>query len=62
MTPAEATAVNVVISHLASLEADPPAEVVRSLHILASRAHNRLQGGWHEKGVREQWPFGFEGV
>lgn len=44
MTPAEATAVNNVISYIAAKDPTPAAEVVRSLHILASRAHNRLQG------------------
>ena len=60
MTPSEAAAVNVVISYIAGKDQDPPAEVVRSLHILASRAYNRLQGGWHEDAVRQHWPNAFE--
>ncbi|GAB3049634.1 hypothetical protein GCM10027053_05490 [Intrasporangium mesophilum] len=56
MTQQEATAVNVVISYLAAKDEKPPDEVVRSLHTLASRAYNRLQGGWHEDAVAAQWP------
>jgi hypothetical protein len=59
MTPAEATAVNNVISYIVAKEPTPPAELVRSLYILASRAHNRLQGGWHEDAVKRQWPYAF---
>lgn len=44
MTPAEAAAVNIIISYIAGKDPDPPAEVVRSLHTLASRSFNRLQG------------------
>jgi hypothetical protein len=29
------------------------------LETLASRAHNRLQAGWSEISVREQWPEAF---
>jgi hypothetical protein len=59
MTPAEATAVNNVISYILAKDPTPPAELVRSLHILASRAYNRLQGGWHEDAVKQQWPYAF---
>ena len=55
MTPAEATAVNVLATYLAGSERPVPAEVVRALEALASRAHNRLQTGWDESAVREQW-------
>ena len=60
MTPSEAAAVNIFISYIAGTDPDPPAEVVRSLHILASRAYNRLQGGWHEAAVRKHWPRAFD--
>ncbi len=58
MTPAEATAVNVVITYLAGQES-PPDKVVQALETLASRAFNRLQAGWHEDDVRRQWPHAF---
>ena len=61
MTPAEANAVNVVATHLASLGDQVPAEVVRALETLASRAHNRIQTGWDENAVRKQRPKVFEG-
>ncbi|HST48103.1 hypothetical protein [Jatrophihabitans sp.] len=56
MTPAEATAVNVLASYLAGMGQSLPAEVVRALETLANRAHNRLQTGWDETAVRRQWP------
>ncbi|WP_207129568.1 hypothetical protein [Actinocatenispora comari] len=56
MTPAEATAVNVLVSYIAGLNNDPPAEIVHALETLANRAHNRLQTGWDEHAVRRQWP------
>ena len=59
MTPAEATAVNNIISYVAAKDPTPPAEVVRSLQVLASRAYNRLQSGWHEDAVKRQWPHAF---
>jgi hypothetical protein len=55
MTPQEATAVNVVLGYLAAQE-DLPEQVVKSLEILANRAHNRLQAGWDEHAVRRHWP------
>jgi hypothetical protein len=58
MTPAEATAVNVLASYLAGQELPP--EVVRALETLASRAHNRLQTGWDETAVRRQWPHAYQ--
>ncbi|WP_344066942.1 hypothetical protein [Terrabacter lapilli] len=62
MTPSEAAAVNVLISYIAGKDPNPPPEVVRSLRILASRAYNRLQGGWHEDAVQKHWPYAFEDV
>lgn len=62
MTPSEAAAVNVVVSYILGADPTPPAEVVRSLHTLASRAYNRLQGGWHQDAVRAQWPYAFDDV
>jgi hypothetical protein len=59
MTPAEATAVNVICGYLAGRGDDLPPEVVRGLETLASRAHNRLLTGWDENAVREQWPTAF---
>ena len=59
MTPAEATAVNVLASYLAGVGQSLPSEVVRALETLASRAHNRLQTGWDETAVRHQWPAAF---
>lgn len=56
MTPAEATAVNTLFGYLAGQDPPPPAQVIRSLETLASRAHNRLQTGVSEDSVREQWP------
>lgn len=56
MTPAEATAVNVLASYLAGVGQSLPSEVVRALETLANRAHNRLQTGWDEAAVRRQWP------
>jgi hypothetical protein len=43
MTPAEATAVNGVISQLAGTGNPLPRQLADALHTLASRAHNRLQ-------------------
>jgi hypothetical protein len=62
MTPEEANAVNVVATYLASIGEAAPAEVVRALEVLASRAHNRIQTGWDENAVRKQWPQVFEGL
>lgn len=59
MTPEEASSVNIVVSYLAGRGDVLPDEVVRSLETLASRAHNRLQTGWDEAGVRKQWPGAF---
>jgi hypothetical protein len=60
VTPSEAAAVNITISYIAGKDPDPPAEVVRSLHILTSRAYSRLQGGWPEDAVRKHWPHAFD--
>lgn len=60
MTPSEAAAVNVIISYISGKDPNPPAEVVRSMHLLARPAHKRLQGGWHEDAVRRQWEYAFE--
>ncbi|HEX8080912.1 MAG TPA: hypothetical protein VF557_11920 [Jatrophihabitans sp.] len=60
MTPAEATAVNVLASYLAGAGQDLPIEVVRALETLASRAHNRLQTGWDETAVQRQWPHAYQ--
>jgi hypothetical protein len=59
MTPSEATAVNILIGYLAGKNEPLPDEVARSLHTLASRAYNRLQSGWHEDAVAQQWPGAF---
>jgi hypothetical protein len=56
MTPAEATAVNVVISYLAGKDDPMPHHVAAALETLATRAHNRLQTGWDEVAVRKQRP------
>jgi len=60
MTPKEATAVNVLLGYLAGKEDQPPREVVLGLETLASRAYNRLQAGWSETSVREQWPHAYD--
>jgi hypothetical protein len=60
MTPQEATAVNVLLGYFAGRPELPPREIVRSLEILANRAHNRLQAGWDEVAVRRQWPYAYE--
>ena len=60
MTPQEATAVNVLLGYMVGKDERPPREVVRALEILASRAHNRLQAGWSEVAVRQQWPHAYE--
>lgn len=60
MTPQEATAVNILLGYFAGRPELPPREIVRSLEILANRAHNRLQGGWDEVAVRRQWPYAYE--
>jgi hypothetical protein len=60
MTPQEATAVNTLCGYLAGTGEELPAEVARALEALASRAHNRLQTGWDENAVREQWPHAFD--
>ena len=60
MTPEEANAVNVVATYLASAGDQVPAEVVRAMETLASRAHNRIQTGWDENAVRKQWPQAFD--
>jgi hypothetical protein len=62
MTPAEATAVNVVISLLAGKDDPIPRQVAAALETLASRAHNRLQTGWDEVAVGKQWPERQEGL
>jgi hypothetical protein len=62
MTPKEATAVNVLLGYLAGKEDTPPREVVLSLETLASRAYNRLQAGWSETSVREQWPHAYDAL
>ena len=41
-------AFNVVLGYLAAQD-DLPEQVVKSLEILANRAHNRLQAGWDEQ-------------
>lgn len=60
MTPQEATAVNVLLGYMVGKDETPPREVVFALEILASRAFNRLQGGWSETSVRHQWPHAYE--
>jgi hypothetical protein len=60
MTPREATGVNVLLSYLAGKDELPPREVVFALEILASRAFNRLQAGWSETSVRDQWPHAYK--
>ena len=62
MTPYEATAVNVVVSYFAGRGDELPVEVARALAILASRAHNRIQSGWDDVAVRQQWPEAFPEV
>jgi hypothetical protein len=60
MTPAEANAVNVVLGYLVGKGDQPPSQVVKSLEMLASRAHNRIQTGWDEAAVRRQRPYAYE--
>ena len=59
MTPNEATAVNTLLGYMAAKEERPPREIVLALETLASRAFNRLQAGWSEDSVREQWPHAY---
>jgi hypothetical protein len=61
MTTEEANAVNIVLGYMAGQE-EPPAMVVRALEQVARRAHNRLQSGWDEQAVRQQWPRAFDEV
>ncbi|GAA5189587.1 hypothetical protein GCM10023346_04530 [Arthrobacter gyeryongensis] len=51
---------NILLGYFAGRPELPPGEIVRSLEILANRAHNRLQGGWDEFAVRRQWPYAYE--
>lgn len=51
---------NVLLGYMVGKDERPPREVVRALEILASRAHNRLQAGWSEVAVRDQWPHAYE--
>ncbi|MCR1785286.1 hypothetical protein KVF89_22290 [Nocardioides carbamazepini] len=60
MTPAEATAVNVLFGYLVGQPDEPPAAVVRAMETLASRAHSRLQAGVSEVTVRKQWPSAYD--
>jgi hypothetical protein len=60
MTPKEATAVNTLLGYLAGKDDRLPREVVLGLETLANRAYNRLQAGWSETSVREQWPYAFD--
>jgi hypothetical protein len=60
MTPKEATAVNTLLGYLAGKDDRPPREIVLALETLASRAFNRLQAGWSESSVRDQWPHAYE--
>jgi len=60
MTPREATGVNVLLGYMAGKDELPPREVVFALEILASRAYNRLQAGWSETSVRNQWPHAYK--
>jgi hypothetical protein len=62
MTPSEGAAIDTVISYIASRDPDPPTEVVRALHALASTSSGRPQGGWDEHAVRRHWPAAFEDV
>jgi hypothetical protein len=62
MTPSEGAAVDTVISYIASMEPDPPAEVIRALHVLASASAGRPPGEWDEHAVRTRWPAAFEDV
>jgi len=62
LTPADAAAVNVLIDYIAGHDDDPPAEVVRSMLQLARGAHDHLQDGWEEDGVRERWAHAFDTV
>lgn len=57
MTPKGATAVNTLLGYMAAKDDHPPKEIVLALETLASRAFNRLQAGWSETSVREQWPY-----
>ena len=59
MTPKELTAVNTLLGYMAAKEERPPREIVLALETLASRAFNRLQTGWSEGSVREQWPHAY---
>jgi hypothetical protein len=60
MTPKEATAVNVLLGYMVGKEERLPREVVLALETLASRAFNRLQAGWSESAVRQQWPHAYK--
>ena len=51
---------NVLLGYFAGMPELPPREIVRSLEILANRAHNRLQAGWDDVAVRRQWPAEYE--
>lgn len=59
MTPKEAAAVNTLFGYLTGIDKEIPAAVAQAMETLASRAHNRLQGGVDEVAVRAQWPSAF---
>lgn len=50
---------NILLGYFVGRPELPPAEIVRSLEILANRAQNRLQRGWDEFAVRRQWPYAY---
>jgi hypothetical protein len=59
MTPKEATAGEHLLGFMAAKEDRLPREIVLALETLAGRAFNRLQAGWPETSVHEQWPHAF---
>jgi hypothetical protein len=62
LSPVQAAAVNVVISHFADSGSNPSTEVVLALRTLAAAADGGVAGGWHEDAVRRQWPTAFDDV
>jgi len=49
-----------VLGYLVGKGYQPPSQAVKSLEMLASRAHNRIQTGWDEAAVRRQWPYAYD--
>jgi hypothetical protein len=62
LTPSQGAAVDTVITYIASRDPDPPTEVVRALHVLASTSSSHPRGRWDEHAVRRHWPAAFEDV